>query len=205
MIISAIPARDHPFHRFMFQLIQNKNAQEAIEKLRKQSRSNPNLFLYSIWFAYAAYGRLQKIYFKNLLNAIYPWHDFISIPLTNLFNSILHSKKSLQWEGVLKSIAAEILECESVEREFLANVLVPKKKLLRTDWQKCLDACFNLANYCKLMKLHLTESYRDYLVTLLQLAFDKLSLLEINHALKMTFAQLRVDETSVSQLHLMDI
>lgn len=196
----ATALNDHPFQRFITQLLQNQNTLHCIE-LETEFNINSNLVLYAIWFAKAQHGRLQKPYIKTLFTAVYNWHDYILVSLKRLLELLQHTRLKPS-AAIKRMLEIEIQQAEYAEQQLLADVIVPLKFLRRNDIQKLSDACYNILNYIKCLQIPLKPTQANHFVTLLEQCFPHLSHHDITHTFKLMLDNEKLIPNNPAQLRL---
>lgn len=155
--------QNHPFCRFFDQV--NQQAEEALSVLKNRHDLNSNLLLFCYWFAANNQGLLSKAHIKQLLAAIYAWHQKIVSPLDALCNQLTESVDLDLWtlEDSAFENAAETRQTAEQIEQFLIADLLPKKPRRRGRSflaQTTTHACLNVATYCQAIYVSLDES--DY-------------------------------------------
>lgn len=178
---------DHPFWRFNLAL----NAQESVRRALCQAQLYPaiqiNLLLYCCWFAQAGRGRLTKHDIQQLSEVIATWHHRILKPLEELLQSANTPRKALL--ELQKNISAEIELADHIEQLFLADVPIKFNRTSRNPNQKLIDACKNMALYCRMQQVPINEGLSAAFYELLAAVFPKVDLRETQKAVQTLLLQ----------------
>lgn len=197
------------FSQFAFYLSKQPNVTDALNLLHKKHIIlNTNLILYTLWFAIAHRGRLQKQNFRTLQETIYMWDDRIVSALKRLLKKMQgghHAKIRPKIQQVQQWLNEEIAQAEKIERQFLGEIFIKTKPIERSETQRLLDACLNLTNYFKFMQIRLDEFNQQALVVILQAVFPNLAAIDIIENLKRAVITIKINDHPYLQLSLEDL
>ncbi|MBS0349614.1 MAG: DUF2390 domain-containing protein [Proteobacteria bacterium] len=187
----------HPFVLFVRDLPQRKAIFKIILSLQENNYLNPNVILYSVWYALVEQGRLRRPEFKKIQTALHPWHDRIVEPLQHLAAALEKSRTMQQW------VLIEIDQAQQLEQQMLTRALNPIKKNKRNIQQQLSDAAFNLASYYKVMRIHLNDNLRRLTIELLQFFFLECNEQAVVQSLEQALHSVQLEESGFVQLSLM--
>lgn len=148
---------------------------------------NLNLLLFTVWYARAGWGRIQKKEMAALYEAVFDWHRCVSKPLLQI-KSNLASRTHATAAKIHVWVVAEFAQAQETEWQFLAETSLTYKKNNRSPVQRLADANYNIMAYLKHLSIVLNEPEESATLHLLQSIFTEASLLELHlawqHAMK---------------------
>lgn len=186
----------HPFPIFVRDLSHRHTVHALLDSLQTHNCLNPNIILFSLWFALTEQGRLRRPEFKKLEAALHPWHERITMALQQLASSLQQSRVLRQWIG------AEADCGNQFEQQMLAQVLTSDKKTRRNLNQRLLDAGHNLVTYYKVMRIYVNEDIRGDTLKILRLFFVDATDAQIAHSFDEALNAARLDDSGFLQYSL---
>jgi uncharacterized protein (TIGR02444 family) len=154
--------QEHPFWKFSVKIYAIPSVKSALLKLQNERSLNVNIILFCCWYSFCGQGRLAKTELGQLLQAIYPWHERIVMPLRRLRQNLNKhyvqkpDKKLLYDESLETEVFSEL-----IEQHMLAQAIVFQTKPIRTTVQKITDTCKNIIAYSQ--KIQITMEVGDHI------------------------------------------
>jgi len=161
---------DHPFQHCCNKLTHKPQVTTALSTLSTDYHLNRNVLLFCCWFGYCGQGRLYKRDFKEILQAIHPWHEYTVQGLGNI-TQLLADKQAPHWAAPLHQAIQEEQQIALQMEQLMIAEAAGRKRRKRSPQQKYLDAWHNLNSYMNTAGVSLRPTHTPLLDTLLSVVF----------------------------------
>lgn len=199
--IDLTPMVGHPFARFVEQMQRQTMVNSNLEHLLERHQLTPVMLLYFIWFGQQAHGRLRRVDYRRLQQALSHWHEHIVGSLEHLQNTARQSQRLLS-SPLQTWLSTELEFARMIECRLLADAVVPLKTLKRSNVQRLNDVSHNIVNFTKIIPIHFDDDDQHALSLLIQAAFPECNAEQIANSLQFAFTSNKANVLSYTQLSL---
>lgn len=177
---------DNAFLNFVNKLETQENAYKALAQLRQQSELQFSLLLFCCWFAQTGQGRLTKVELQDLRILSLVWHD-------NIVRTLQKFKQKIQVtrfnEEIKNYVTTSLQYAENSELLMLTDTPLKYVRTTRTPQQRLMDACKNIALYCKMQEIAIDASLIETFYQLLACIFPAVDLMDTHQTCRKIFCE----------------
>lgn len=166
---------EYNFINFVADLKRHENSAKVLLQLQYYSEIHVSIVMFNCWSAAVGQGRLSKGELQQLLAVVSVWHQDVFLALKRLQGLMAKSQLS----NNLKTQIIQMVEsAEQGEYLMLTDLIAKRPSTAKVTLQKMIDACKNIAVYCKLQQVTISNELIDLFYQLVACVFPQVDLRE---------------------------
>jgi ribosomal protein L31E len=170
--MNKIINKEQPFCKFVEQVYKQPVLWDSLEAVCSDMNLNKNIILFCCWYPLHGGKQLSKKDIRDIITAVIPWHNKITLALDKIKHKISSKTESSNVDKLQQVVQDKLLVANEYEQIIITNCL---NKMIgeRGIEKKVADAEKNINTYFRELSIVIGDQKNEVIQNLLAAVFSK--------------------------------